>query len=123
MISVILCCSVLAACGDNGTTNQETGNNSGDTAETKGADSSPADSLVGSWEYTGGSYTYIFNADGTGSYMVGETEMKFTYSATDTVLSILYDGNTSPMELNYEINGTTLNVIDSLGNDTFYNRK
>ena len=82
--------------------------------------------LVGSWDYAELSgMVYTFNADGSGSYdMFGEV-MKFTYEADDTVLKITYtdEGVDEPMELEYKIDGDTLNVKDSFGNDTLYKRK
>ncbi len=94
--------------------------------ETKTDDAAPAEgaaALVGEWEYEGGRYTYLFNADGTGTYTVGETVMAFTYEATDTELSILYDGNTSPFKTTYEVDGDRLNIRDSFGSDTIYVKK
>lgn len=82
--------------------------------------------LVGSWDYAELSgMVYTFNADGSGSYdMFGEV-MKFTYEADDAVLKITYtdEGVDEPMELEYKIDGDTLNVKDSFGNDTLYKRK
>ena len=79
--------------------------------------------IVGSWEYTGGTYVYTFNEDGTGTYDTGSAVMNFTYEATDTELSISYEGNTSPTVLEYVLDGDTLNVKDSFGSDTVYKRK
>ena len=81
-------------------------------------------SIIGSWEYTGGTYIYTFNEDGTGTYDVGsDNPMKFTYELSETELSILYDGNTAPTVLEYVLDGDTLNVKDSFGEDTIYKRK
>ena len=115
----------LTACGGNSSNN--TGNNTSQ-ASSKAASSATAvtgkDALVGSWEYQGGGFTYTFNADGTGTYDVGGGKvMKFTYEATDSSISFTYEGNTTPMVLNYSINGKVLNVKDSGGSDTLYNRK
>ena len=49
--------------------------------------------------------------------------MEFTYEDHGDKLSILYDGNTEPIVLDYTISGKTLNVIDSFGRDTIYKRK
>ena len=68
---------------------------------------------------------YTFNADGSGSYdMFGEV-MKFTYEADGSTLKITYidEGVDAATELEYAIDGDTLNVKDSLGNDTIYKRK
>ena len=92
------------------------------TAETGKADTS-VNSLEGSWEYEGGGFTYTFNSDGSGVYDVAGTQMKFTYTAENSVLAITYEGSDAPMELEYELNGDILNVKDSVGNDTIYHRK
>lgn len=82
--------------------------------------------LVGSWDYAELSgMIYTFNTDGSGTYdMFGEA-MHFTYEADGAVLKITYtdEGVDEPMELEYKIDGDTLNVKDSFGNDTLYKRK
>ena len=82
--------------------------------------------LVGSWDYAELSgIVYTFNADGTGTYdLLGEV-MKFTYEADGSALKLQYidEGVDAATELEYEIDGDTLNVKDSLGNDTIYKRK
>ena len=98
---VVLMLASLAACGG-------------------GADSG---SIVGSWEYEAGGFTYTFNADGTGSYDAAGTVMNFTYETNDNMLNILYDGMTTPWITEYEIDGDTLNVHDVSGSDTIYKRK
>ena len=130
LVSLCLAASLVAlpltACGGN------TANNTADTNTPSAASSAAApsattatgkDALVGSWEYQSGGYTYTFNADGTGTYDVSGNLMKFTYEATDSKLTITFDGNTAPMTLDYSISGKVLNVKDSSGNDTLYNRK
>lgn len=79
--------------------------------------------LVGKWEYETGGYVYTFNEDGTGSYAISGFESKFTYTTEGNKISILYEGNTAAFESEFEIDGDTLNVKDSLGNDTIYKRK
>ena len=90
------------------------------------AKTSADNGLVGSWDFAELSgMVYTFNADGSGSYdMFGEV-MKFTYEADGSVLKITYtdEGVDEPMELEYKIDGDTLNVKDSFGNDTLYKRK
>ncbi|MCR4593965.1 MAG: hypothetical protein K5761_02790 [Clostridiales bacterium] len=120
----------LAACSESGTdkngdttpaNQEEIQNNEAESGEkSKTADNS---AIVGSWEYSGGGFTYTFNEDGTGIYDTGSTVMKFTYELTDTQLSILYEGNTSPTVLEYSIDGNTANIKDSSGNETIYNKK
>ena len=127
-VSLCLAASLVAipltACGGNNSNNttnktsQTSSQNAPATTATTGKEA-----LVGSWEYQGGGFTYTFNADGTGTYDVGGKLMKFTYEATDTSISFTYEGDTAPMTLNYSINGKVLNVKDSNGSDTLYNRK
>lgn len=86
----------------------------------KGGSSNP---IVGSWKYQGGNYTYVFNEDGTGKYEFGGAAMEFTYEIKDgNKISILYTGNTAAFESEYKIDGDTLNIIDSFGNDTIYKK-
>ena len=82
----------------------------------------PTEALIGVWTYDLGGYACTFNADGTGSYDTG-TVKNFTYSATDTEISITYEGNTEPLVLPYEIAGNLLTVKDSFGEDVFYMRQ
>ena len=90
------------------------------------AKASADNSLVGSWDFAALSgMVYTFNADGTGSYdMFGEV-MNFTYEADGSTLKLTFtdEGVDMPTELAYTIDGDTLNVKDSLGNDTIYKRK
>ena len=75
-------------------------------------------SIVGSWTYPNSTMTYKFNADGTGSYYGRD----FTYTTSGDKLSILYNGDTSSFDTTYEIKDNKLNVRDSFGNDTIYNK-
>ena len=72
--------------------------------------------LVGTWSY--GSYVYTFNADGTGDY----SGSALTWEDLGDKISILYDGFTSPMELEYSIEGDTLTIVDSFGEGVEYTR-
>ena len=131
----------LAACGANNNAKETTASTK--ASETSSATEAPASTttdatietetevsantdLVGSWDYADLSgIVYTFNADGTGTYdLLGEV-MKFTYEADGSILKITYidEDVDVPMELEYEIDGDTLNVKDSLGNDTIYKRK
>lgn len=79
--------------------------------------------LVGQWEYAEGGYMYTFNEDGTGTYTFSGSEMKFTYEDNGDSFSILYEGNTTATELEYEIKDSTLVVTDSFGSPVEYTRK
>ena len=80
-------------------------------------------SIVGSWEYSGGGYTYVFNSDKTGCYKVGSTEMNFTYEDDGSKVSILYTGNTMASDYEYKIEGKKLIIKDSFGSDVEYIKK
>ncbi len=91
---------------------------------TKTKTNNKTNEIVGSWEYQGGGdYIYTFKEDETGTYKVGSTTMEFTYKTEGKKLSITYKGNTEPFETEYSIKNNVLNVVDSLGNDTLYNKK
>ncbi len=79
--------------------------------------------IVGQWNHENGGYTYTFNEDGSGAYAYGENKMEFTYTVDGDKISILYKGNTSPFETSFILEDDTLNIKDSLGNDTIYKRK
>lgn len=79
--------------------------------------------IVGSWKYEKGDYTYTFNEDGTGVYLISSTKMEFTYTTDGNKISILYKGNTAAFETEYSIDGDILNIKDSFGKDTFYKRQ
>ena len=78
-------------------------------------------SIVGKWAQ--GKFIYTFNEDKTCQYDASGTIMKCTYKIDGDKISILYDGNTLPFETTFSIDGDTLNVKDSLGNDTLYKRQ
>ena len=77
--------------------------------------------LVGQWGYS--SYVYTFNEDKTGSYDAFGTVMNFTYEDKGDTVSILYEGNTSPLELKYRIEKDKLIITDSFGEDVEYTKK
>ncbi len=81
--------------------------------------------LVGKWasEQYSGQFVYTFNEDGTGNYDAMGTVREFTYQTNEDKISILYKGDTVPFESTFTLDGDKLNVKDSLGNDTIYNRK
>ena len=49
--------------------------------------------------------------------------MKCTYETDGDKISIMYEGNTVPFETTYSIDGDTLNVKDSFGEDTLYKKQ
>lgn len=100
VVSIFAMMLVLTACGDNG------------------GSSAASNSIVGSWTYPNSTMTYVFNEDGTGSYYGRD----FTYTTSGDHLSILYNGDTTSFDTTYTIEGNKLNVRDSFGSDTIYNR-
>ena len=107
LLTIVLCVSIvtLSACNKGGS-----------------EDSKSKNPLVGSWKYQGGNFTYTFNDDGTGTYDASGNNMEFTYKTDGNKISITYTGNTAAFETEYSIDGDTLNVKDSLGNDTLYKK-
>ena len=81
--------------------------------------------IVGEWETKLGdnSYIYTFNEDKTCSYNASGTVLKCTYEINGDNISILYKGNTYPFETKYSIENNKLNIKDSFGNDTIYEKK
>lgn len=78
-------------------------------------------SIVGKWAH--GSFVYTFNEDKTCSYVALGTTMKCTYEVDGDKLSILFEGNTASFDTTFSIDGNELNVKDSFGEDTIYERK
>ena len=97
-----------------------------DETETKAAAVEPSEgaaALVGEWKNENGLNSYLFNADGTGTYTVGETVLPFTYEATDTELVILFEGNSTSTTGTYEVDGDKLNIRDAYGTDNVFVKK
>ena len=77
--------------------------------------------LVGKWAHD--DYVYNFKEDKTGSYTAFGTELKFTYEDKGDKIAFRYDGNTEDLVLEYKIEGKTLTIKDSFGEDVEYIRK
>ena len=86
-----------------------------------GCEESKTEGVIGKWEYS--SFVYTFNEDKTGTYDALGTTMNFTYEDDGSKLSILYTGNTSPLELNYRLDGNKLIITDSFGEEVEYIKK
>ena len=81
--------------------------------------------LVGQWQSEKKSdYVYTFHADGTGQYDMAGNVLAMTYTIEDgkITLNFTQDGY-APVTLSYELEGDRLNIKDSYGKDTFYERK
>lgn len=88
----------------------------------KAADSKT--SIVGVWVYPDLGYAYTFNADGTGSYGVGEdASMPFTYTDDGKSVEIRYEGTTDGNKYDYSIAGEKLTIKDDFGSDVVYEKK
>lgn len=138
--AICLSCVALAGCsGDNSSKTESDSSQSGETAaetktpETTALNESTAaaettanndsSTLVGSWEYADGGFTYTFNADGTGTYDMFGEGMSFTYTDNGTSIEFLYEDVDDPTVLEYTIDGDTLTMKDSFGSDVTYVKK
>lgn len=84
----------------------------------------PSDPLVGQWRSKRlPDYVYTFNSDGSGQYDMAGKVLKMTYTTEDGKISLNYlEEGYSTVTLNYILDGDTLNIKDSYGKDTFYER-
>lgn len=124
VLVLLFVCAFLTACDKKDESTEEASTNAETASEVESAAEGGND-IVGTWasqDYNG-AYIYTFNDNGTGNYDASGTQMPFTYTISDGKLSILYDGNTAPMELEYSVSGSVLNVKDSFGSDTLYDKK
>ena len=112
-VIAIVCCAVFMNKKDN---NNEASNNSSSVIKET--------SIVGEWKNTleGFDFIYTFNADGSGKYDAAGTLMPFTYTIDGDKISILYEGDTVSFDTTFSVNGDTLNVVDSMGEDTLYTK-
>lgn len=116
LVCLLITVFPLTACGGSGSPDNNTSSNV-DNAGSEVA------TLVGSWEYESGGFTYTFNEDGTGNYDAGGTEMEFTYTDNGDSVEILYTGNTTASTFEYTISGDTLTIKDSFGEEVVYKKK
>ncbi len=122
LILLVLVCALFLVVGCN-KDNNSTNNNSSNTSTKKDSKKSNDSSLVGSWEYETGGFTYVFNKDGTGKYDLGSSVMEFTWTTNGNKLSIFYEDTDVPFETTYKIDGKTLTIKDSLDEDVKYIKK
>lgn len=83
-----------------------------------------AKGIVGKWKADGYSvdYFYIFNEDKTCAYEMSGAKLECTYEDDGSKVTILYQGNTNSNTFEYKIEGDTLIIKDSFGNDVKYTR-
>lgn len=136
-VAVVVVVAVIAAIvviinnnGNNGNNEGQSPENNSSQIETNGDNNqnntnanSQTGSIVGKWKYDdpdlGDSFVYTFNADGTGNYTAAGN---FTYIIDGKNISITYNTSGATFDTVFEIDGDRLNMIDSVGNDTFYKR-
>lgn len=125
LIAGVVVAIVIATSGNNGGGE----NNGGNDTSTNGGSEVTSDSIVGEWKYVdsalgdvGTDFIYTFNADGSGNYNAGGTDMPFTYTTEGNQIAITYTSSGGTFESEYEIKDNVLNIKDSGGNDTLYKR-
>ena len=117
LIAVLLCVGlfVLTGCENNKENKEEVSEST-----------SKQESIVGIWNndttLEGYEFIYTFKEDGTGEYDAAGTLMPFTYTINGDQISILYEGDTVSFDTTFSVEGDTLNVLDSMGNDTLYQK-
>ncbi|MBP5772573.1 MAG: hypothetical protein J6W35_00645 [Eubacterium sp.] len=80
--------------------------------------------IIGSWTWEGGIFVYTFKHDGTGVYTTGSEAMHFKYKTKNNKVYITYSGDNNPVIMPYTVNGKTLILKDSNGDDvTYYKNK
>ena len=77
--------------------------------------------IVGSWVYN--NYEYTFKSNNKGEYTINSTKKKFKYEDNGEELSIYFDDDNIPVVLPYKIDGKSLIIYDSKGNEKVYTKK
>lgn len=97
---IILICLTLFGCGKSKTKNP----------------------LVGKWAHE--NFVYTFNEDNTFTYNAAGTIMKGKYKIdNNNKLSILYEGDDISLDITFSIEKNKLNIKDSFGEDTTYEKQ
>ena len=83
--------------------------------------------ILGQWSsQTLADAIYTFKDDGTGTYLINGETMPLTFSTEKGKITVrfLSEGfaDANPMVLNYTIENNVLNIIDSHGTDTLYDK-
>ena len=66
--------------------------------------------------------SYTFNQDGTGQYELLGEKLDLTYKTNGNILSIMFAGQSIPMDVEYTVNAEALTMKDVTGNDVVYHR-
>lgn len=109
----------LAACNKNDSKKEESGSG---TSVAEQSTQEPVDPIVGKWQSKDlPDYIYTFNADGTGKYDMPGKVLDLTYTTESGKITISFQGEGyTPVTLDYIVEGDSVNIKDSFGNDTFY---
>ncbi|MCL2136562.1 MAG: DUF5640 domain-containing protein [Coriobacteriia bacterium] len=86
--------------------------------------SSPSNSIVGEWVSADSEdYSYVFKADGTGSYTYLGITVELTYEIVDDNILKMEKSDDIQQEYEFTIENNVLTLYDTLGNEYPYNRK
>ena len=81
-------------------------------------------SLIGEWVSVDlPCFAYNFLCDGSGYYSLGTGKKEFSYSNTETAVTIHFTGDFLPSTFEYIIEDDMLSIQDSFGNYVKYKRK
>ncbi len=89
----------------------------------KQASKNTSSSLVGTWNWEGGVFAYVFKKDGSGVYKTGSERYYFTYKTKGNKIIIKHTDVKNLTKLKYRIEGKKLIIKDSSGDDVIYIKK
>ena len=108
--------------------NANANNGSADNAAAPAAaPESKGTGIVGTFRYVDAetpelTSSYTFNQDGTGQYELLGEKLDLTYKTNGNILSIMFAGQSIPMDVEYTVNAEALTMKDVTGNDVVYHR-
>ena len=107
--------------------NTNANNGSGNSAAPAAAPESKGTGIVGTFRYVDAetpelTSSYTFNQDGTGQYELLGEKLDLTYKTNGNILSIMFAGQSIPMDVEYTVNAEALTMKDVTGNDVVYHR-
>ena len=81
--------------------------------------------LIGSWDSIEAPGTvYTFNADGSGTLDASGSVLKFTYTDKDGMLTLTYEGSSTPQTSAYTVKDNVLSLTDTeYGTTLTYKKK
>ena len=112
----------------NNNANANANNGSADNAAAPAANGeSKGTGIVGTFRYVDAetpelTSSYTFNQDGTGQYELLGEKLDLTYKTNGNILSIMFAGQSIPMDVEYTVNAEALTMKDVTGNDVVYHR-